>query len=74
MLVLQAAALGQGIALSTTVLAKADVDSGRLICPFEEKVESRDAYYLVCHQAQSDNPKIQMFRDWMLSQIDTTEL
>jgi LysR family glycine cleavage system transcriptional activator len=74
MLVLQAAALGQGIALSTTVLAKADVDAGRLICPFEEKIESKEAYYLVCHQAQSDNPKIQMFRDWMLSQIDSSEL
>jgi len=73
MLVLQAASLGQGIALSTPVLAKADVDAGRLICPFEERIESKDAFYLVCHQTQSQNPKIQMFRDWMLSQVEEGE-
>lgn len=73
MLILQAAALGQGIALSTTVLAKADIDAGRLICPFDEKIESKDAYYLVCHKSQSDNAKIQLFRDWMLSHVDEKE-
>lgn len=70
MLVLQAAAIGQGIALSDTVLAKPEIDSGRLVCPFAEKIESKLSYYLVCRESQADKSKIQVFRDWMLSQVD----
>nr|WP_136249598.1 transcriptional regulator GcvA [Ningiella ruwaisensis] len=72
MLVLQAAAIGQGIALSDTVLAKPDIDSGRLICPFSEKIESKLSYYLVCRESQADNSKIQAFREWMLAQVEQT--
>ncbi|MBF7072995.1 transcriptional regulator GcvA [Glaciecola sp. MH2013] len=70
MLVLQAAALGQGIALSNTVLARPEIEAGRLICPFEESIESKDAFYLVCHQGQSEVSKIQVFREWMLAQVE----
>jgi len=70
MLVLQAAALGQGIALSNTLLAKPEIDSGRLICPFEESIESKDAFYLVCHPGQAEVSKIQIFTDWMLEQVE----
>lgn len=70
MLVLQAAAIGQGIALADTVLAKPDIDSGRLVCPFSEKIESKFSYYLVCRESQADKSKIKVFRDWMLTQVD----
>lgn len=69
-LVLQAAATGQGIALSDTVLAKPDIDSGRIICPFSEKIESKVSYYLVCKGSQADKSKIAVFREWMLSQAE----
>jgi LysR family glycine cleavage system transcriptional activator len=72
MLVLQAAAIGQGIALSDTVLAKPEIDSGRLVCPFSEKIESKLSYYLVCKESQADKSKIQVFRDWMLTQVEQT--
>jgi LysR family glycine cleavage system transcriptional activator len=70
MLVLQAAAIGQGIALSNVLLAKPEIDSGRLICPFEESIESKDAFYLVCHLGQAEVSKIQVFTDWMLQQVE----
>ncbi|MGQ8365759.1 transcriptional regulator GcvA [Glaciecola sp. 1036] len=70
MMVLQAAAMGQGIALSDTVLAKPEIESGRLICPFPEKLESKHSYYLVCREADADKSKIQVFRDWMLDQVE----
>ncbi|NMH58799.1 transcriptional regulator GcvA [Alteromonas ponticola] len=70
MLVLQAAALGQGIALGNTVLARPELDAGRLVIPFEEKVESRDAFYLVCDQAQAELGKIAAFRSWVLTQVE----
>lgn len=70
MLVLQAAALGQGIALGNTVLARPEIDAGRLIMPFEEKVESRDAFYLVCDESQAELGKIAAFRQWILTQVE----
>jgi LysR family glycine cleavage system transcriptional activator len=70
MLVLQAAALGQGIALGNTVLARAELAAGRLVMPFEEKVESRDAFYLVCHEGQAELGKIEAFRNWVLAVVE----
>ena len=70
MLVLQAAALGQGIALGNTILARPELDAGRLIMPFEEKVASRDAFYVVCDEAQADLGKIAAFREWILAQVE----
>ncbi len=69
MMVNQAAALGQGIALGNSVLAKPELDAGRLIMPFEEKLESRDAYYLVCHEGQAEMGKISAFRDWVMNLV-----
>ena len=70
MLVLQAAALGQGIALANTMLAKPEIESGRLICPFAERVESKDGFYIVSEMAQHEQEKITLFREWLLSQVE----
>lgn len=71
MLVLQAASNGQGVALSDTVLARPDILSGRLVCPFDETIESKNSYYLVCKTKQADNSKISILSDWMLEQAGT---
>ncbi|QDF66454.1 transcriptional regulator GcvA [Shewanella sp. SNU WT4] len=65
-LVLQAAAHGQGVALGYSVLAKPDIQAGRLVCPFPDVLLSKDAYYLVCHQSHAELGKIVAFREWML--------
>ncbi|MEP7703585.1 transcriptional regulator GcvA [Paraglaciecola sp. 25GB23A] len=70
MLVLQAAALGQGIALGHSVLARPEVESGRLVCPFEEKQITNNAYYFVCHQSQAELGKIAAFRQWLIQQVE----
>ncbi|MDN4501281.1 transcriptional regulator GcvA [Alteromonadaceae bacterium BrNp21-10] len=69
MLVLQAASIGQGVALGLSVLARPDIEAGRLICPFTEKALSRQAYYFVCPQSQAEQGKIVAFRDWLLEQV-----
>lgn len=69
MMVQQAASLGQGIALGHSVLARAEIEAGRLICPFEEKLVTKEAYYLVCEQSQADLGKITAFREWLLKQV-----
>lgn len=68
-MVLQAAILGQGVALGHSVLARPEIEAGRLIYPFGEKMISRNAYYLVCRESQSELGKIVAFRDWMLKVI-----
>ena len=68
-MVLQAAALGQGIALANSVLARPEIAAGRLLCPFDEKLVSKSSYYLVCHPSQAELGKISVFRHWLLGQV-----
>ncbi|XOV77829.1 MAG: transcriptional regulator GcvA [Aestuariibacter sp.] len=69
MMILQAAALGQGIALVDSALARPEIALGRLICPFEERLTTQKAYYLVCREAHAELGKIQAFKEWLLSVV-----
>jgi len=66
-LVLQAAIYGQGVALGYSVFARPEIEAGRLVCPFEEYLLSKDAYYIVCEDNHSELGKIKAFREWMLA-------
>ena len=68
-MVLQAAVHGQGVALGHSVLAQPEIDAGRLVCPFNEVLVSKNAYYVVCREEQDELGKIVAFRDWMLSLV-----
>jgi LysR family glycine cleavage system transcriptional activator len=68
-MVLQAAIHGQGVALAHNVLARPDINSGRLIVPFNHVLISKDAYYLVCRDNQTDLGKIAAFRQWMIELV-----
>ena len=65
-MVMQAAIYGQGVALAYSVLAKPDIDSGRLVCPFNDVLISKNSYYIVSRESQVDIGKIVAFREWML--------
>ncbi len=65
-MVLQAAMYGQGVALVKNILAKPEIDSGRLIAPFTDVLLNKDAYYLVCRDNQSNMARIAPFRKWVL--------
>ena len=68
-MVVQAALYGQGIALAYSVLAQPDIDSGRLICPFNDVLMSKNAYFVVCREAQREIGKIEAFRLWLLNMV-----
>lgn len=68
-MVLQAAIHGQGVALANSVLAKPDIDAGRLICPFNDVLISKNSFYFVCREQQMDIGKIMAFRSWMLDTV-----
>jgi len=57
------------VALAYSVLAQPDIDSGRLICPFNDVLVSKNAYFVVCRETQKDIGKIEAFRDWLLDMV-----
>lgn len=68
-MVVQAAVYGQGIALAQSVLAKPDIDAGRLVTPFSHTLVSKNAFYIVCRETQIDVGKISAFKDWVLETV-----
>ena len=66
-MVLQAAIHGQGIALANNVMAQSEIEAGRLACPFNDVLVSKNAFYLVCHDSQAELGKIAAFRQWILA-------
>ena len=69
--VLQAAIEGQGLALARSVMVKDDLEAGRLIRPFPDKgldCPLTQAYFVVYRPECAALPKIQAFRDWVLTE------
>lgn len=68
-MVVQAAVHGQGVALAHSAFAKPDIDSGRLVCPFNDVLVSKNSHYIVCREHQRDLGRISAFRDWVLDTV-----
>lgn len=72
-MVVQAAVHGQGVALAQSVLAKPELDAGRLVNLFDHRLISKNAFYIVCREHQMDVGKISAFREWMLTTVAQEE-
>ncbi|SPY97020.1 DNA-binding transcriptional activator GcvA [Proteus mirabilis] len=53
-MVIQAAVHGQGVALVNNVMARSEIESGRLVRPFQDVLVSKNAFYLVCQDSQAE--------------------
>jgi LysR family glycine cleavage system transcriptional activator len=69
-MVLQAAADGQGVALSIEALAADDIAAGRLVIPFDVRLPLSNAYYVVSLEETADLPRVAAFRDWILGEAE----
>lgn len=65
----QAALDGMGIAIGQTPMLKAELESGRLVRPFDMPCRRGKAYYLVRPQVERESRKIVAFRDWLLETV-----
>lgn len=65
--ILHAAAEGQGVALGSTSIVAEDLESGRLVKPFDLTVLSDLAYHLVYLPDALERPKIKAFRDFLVT-------
>jgi LysR family transcriptional regulator, glycine cleavage system transcriptional activator len=71
---LQAAAAGLGIAMCRSSLIGDDLETGRLVKPFDFKVESPVSYYIVYLKEHSQKPKIKAVTQWLLEQAAHQQL
>lgn len=68
-LAVSAAAEGIGIALADTGLLGREIESGRLVAPFDIRLDSHNAFYLVYRENHSLTPAMLAFRDWILEEM-----
>ena len=63
---LAAAIRGLGVAIADKHIVRDDIESGRLIAPFDTSVRYDTGYYLVYPDDRGGQPKSVAFREWML--------
>ena len=64
-----AAVAGRGGALLVPEFFEQDIADGRLVAPFDQVIDTGDAYWLVFPDPRRNVPKIKAFRDWMVGEI-----
>ncbi len=67
-MLLEAAVAAQGVALAREVLARSELETGRLVRPFEMSLPAHFAYYVVSPEETADRPKVRLFREWLLAE------
>jgi LysR family glycine cleavage system transcriptional activator len=67
-LMLRAAIQGQGICLSSYLLVESELQSNRLMRPFDVELELSEGYYVLTDRRSDDRPAIAWFRDWIQEQ------
>ncbi|RJG46978.1 transcriptional regulator GcvA [Mesorhizobium sp. DCY119] len=67
-----AAMAGNGVAILTRALFKAELADGRLFQPFDVTAWDGNAYWLVYPEARRNVPKIRAFREWLLTAVEAT--
>jgi LysR family glycine cleavage system transcriptional activator len=66
---MQAAAVGLGVALVPEYDLGDDLASGRLVIPVPHRCPSDRAYYLSTPERKSDNPALEVFKAWLLQEV-----
>jgi LysR family glycine cleavage system transcriptional activator len=62
---IEAAINGGGVALVSYYSVIEELNTGRLVKPFDTKVESELAYWLVCPHSHLRREKVKSFCDWL---------
>jgi LysR family glycine cleavage system transcriptional activator len=68
-LAIEAAILGQGVALARTSLAGDDLASGRLVSPLPQSAPTAFKYFLVCRPEAAQWRKVICFSEWLIGEV-----
>ncbi len=66
---LAAAMKGIGVAMTDRHIVMDDLESGRLIAPFDHALGEDTGYYLAYPVEREAHPKTRLFRDWLLREV-----
>ena len=66
---LVAAMKGIGVAITDRHIVADDLESGRLIAPFDHVLGQESGYYLAYPVERETHPKTRLFRDWLLREV-----
>ena len=72
LLAFELATSGVGVALARSSMMQHEVESGRLVAPFDIAVPIQEAFYLVSSAAADTHPHLETFRNWILAQADSS--
>lgn len=64
----RAAAGGHGVAIGDLTLIAEELAAGQLVAPFDLVLSGDSGYYFLCSPARAAEPKIALFRDWLLAE------
>lgn len=67
-MVLQAAILGDGVALTRSSLAELDLAAGRLVKPLDASIPCPWTHYVVCTEEALSRPNVRTFYDWLIAE------
>ncbi len=65
----QAAEEGHGVAMTLGPFAREELQSGRLVKPFQQTVPHEHWWELVCTEQNRDLEKVRSFRAWVIEQV-----
>jgi LysR family glycine cleavage system transcriptional activator len=68
-LALAAAVEAQGVVLSLEQLAADDLQKGRLVIPFQHRVELTNAYHVITLADTVDDERVQAFKQWLFDEV-----
>jgi len=63
-----AAVEGAGVALGRSSLAGRELQSGRLVAPFDIQLSTSAAFWFVCAPTDLEKPKVIAFREWLMKE------
>ncbi|MCW8906245.1 MAG: transcriptional regulator GcvA [Sedimenticola sp.] len=67
-LMMDAVEAGLGYGIVSRHLIEQELASGRVLIPFDLMVDGSNGYYLVYPEGRREDPKVTLFRDWILAQ------
>ncbi len=71
-LAMQAALNGAGVLIGGAQMVAAELAAGRLVEPFGIELPLASGYYFVTPEIRADQPKIALFRDWLLQEVEAS--
>lgn len=70
-MVLQAAEAGRGVALGWSYVVDEMLQDGRLVCPVNASLDTRNGYYLGAPKGKQNNVAVEVFKQWIVSEAST---